>query len=166
MMASAAAALLIVLGAAGPAMASESVSIVDFSFNPSSLTISAGTTVVWTNNGQQPHSATANDGSFDSSPGCPNNVNECIQPGESYSHTFSSAGSFPYHCKVHPTMTGTIQVEGTASSPGPTSPGQTSGSPLPNTGAGSLTGPFVIFGFLFLLAGGFVLYRLRRRAGA
>jgi plastocyanin len=163
-----AAVLWSILAVGGPAFAaSKSVSIVDFAFQPGSVTISAGDSVVWTNNGQAPHTVTDDGGTFDSSPNCPNNLSDCMQPGDSYSHTFDSAGTFSYHCKVHPNMTGTIVVEAAQTTPGPSGTGTgSSGSPLPNTGASPLTGPFVVFGLLFLVAGAVVLYRLRRRARA
>jgi plastocyanin len=159
--------LLSVLAIAGPALASTSVSIGDNFYSPKTVTVTAGDTVVWSypSSGGTVHSVTADDGSFDSSPGCPNNISACIQPGDSYSHTFSSAGSISYHCSVHGfAMAGTVVVEAGSTSPGPTSPGQTSGSPLPNTGPSPLTGPFVVFGLLFLVAGAVVLFRLRKRA--
>jgi LPXTG-motif cell wall-anchored protein len=157
-------AVCTVLAVGAPAYAATSVSIVDFSFQPGSVTISAGDSVVWTNTGAAPHTVTDDNGAFDSSPNCPNSLSDCMQPGDSYTHTFSSAGTFDYHCKVHPNMTGTVVVEAAETSPGPTT--SSSGSPLPNTGAGPLTGPFVAFGLLFLVAGAVVLFRLRRRASA
>ncbi|MGI8477693.1 MAG: plastocyanin/azurin family copper-binding protein, partial [Thermomicrobiales bacterium] len=53
--------------AAAPA-AQESVAIADFSFTPNALEVAAGTTVTWTNTDTVPHTATADDGSFDSGP--------------------------------------------------------------------------------------------------
>lgn len=152
-----------VLAVAGPALA-ESVSIGDNFYSPATVTINAGDSVTWTNNGQAPHSVTSTDGLFDSSPNCPGNVDDCIQPGGNYTHTFNSVGSFDYYCRVHGfSMAGTVVVEATSTSPGETTVPPT-GSPLPNTGAGPLTGPFVVLGSIFLLAGGALLFRLRRRA--
>ena len=150
-----AAAAMFALVIGGPAQAaSHSVSAVDFQFSPATLTINVGDSVTWTNNASQtPHTATADGGSFDSGN---------LDPGQSYTHTFSSAGTFAYHCQYHQSqgMVGTIVVQAGATEPGSTS------SPLPNTGSSSLSGPFVIFGLLFLIAGAFVLSRLRspRRA--
>jgi plastocyanin len=79
------------------------VSIVDFAFEPSSLEVATGTTVTWTNNGQARHTATADDGTFDSGR---------LRTGESVSFTFNTPGTFAYHCEVHPEMTGTIVVTG------------------------------------------------------
>jgi plastocyanin len=77
------------------------VSIDDFAFSPDTLSVSAGTTVTWVNNDTVPHTVTATDGSFDSGN---------LAPGESFTHTFSSAGSFAYLCNYHPNMTATVVV--------------------------------------------------------
>ena len=71
------------------AAASGSVAIADFTFSPASITISQGDTVTWNNNGPTPHSATANDGSFDTG---------IFPKGQSRSHTFNEAGTFSYIC--------------------------------------------------------------------
>jgi plastocyanin len=73
----------------------------DFRFQPDRLEIAAGTTIVWTNNGQVMHTVTAADGSFDSGP---------IEPGQRRGITFSRAGTFPFHCTPHPFMRGVIVV--------------------------------------------------------
>jgi plastocyanin len=78
-----------------------SVAIVDFAFNPTSVTVKAGTTVNWMNNGSTTHTVTADDGSFDSG-----NLNG----GASFSHTFASAGTFSYHCSIHSSMKATVTV--------------------------------------------------------
>ena len=81
------------------------VTITDQGFTPARLTISPGTTVTWVNQGQLAHTATANDGSFDSG---------LIQPGGRYSRRFDQAGETPYLCTPHPFMTGAIVVSGGA----------------------------------------------------
>ena len=70
--------------------------------NPSDLQINVGDTVVWTNNGQTAHTVTS-DSEYElgSSP---------LNFGNSYSHTFTSAGTFAYHCEFHPQMRGVITV--------------------------------------------------------
>jgi LPXTG-motif cell wall-anchored protein len=143
--------LLLTMAIAGPAFA-EDVSEVDFDFVPASLTVSAGATVTWTNNGASPHTSTSDSGAWDSG---------TMDPGDTFSHTFSSAGTFPYHCDFHEAqgMVGTITVEaqgGTTTAPG-------GGTTLPATGSDSSTGMFLWLGLLFLLSGGFALYLLRRR---
>jgi plastocyanin len=79
-----------------------SVSIVNMSFSPASLTVTAGTTVMWTNNDNMTHTVTADDDSFDSGN---------IAMGTKYSKLFSTAGTYSYHCTIHPNMKGTIVVK-------------------------------------------------------
>lgn len=85
-----------------PSASGSAVTISNFSFQPSTLTISAGTTVFWTNNDSTTHTITSDTGVFSSGD---------LPPGSSFSHTFSSAGSFGYHCSIHPSMKGTIMVQ-------------------------------------------------------
>lgn len=77
------------------------VSIENFSFVPQTLEISAGTTVVWTNNDTAAHTATATDASWDAGN---------IDPGASASITFDTPGTYTYVCSYHPSMTATIIV--------------------------------------------------------
>ncbi len=78
------------------------VSIVNMSFSASSLTVTAGTTVTWTNQDAITHTVTADDNSFDSGN---------IASKGTYSKVFSKAGTYTYHCKIHPGMLGTIVVK-------------------------------------------------------
>ena len=78
------------------------VKIDNFSFTPKSLTVKPGATVTWTNNDDIPHTATSTEKKF-SSP--------VLDTDQSFSFTFRDAGSYPYFCKIHPTMTGTVVVE-------------------------------------------------------
>jgi plastocyanin len=89
--------------------AGNAVTIADFSFAPAALTVSVGTSVTWTNNGPTGHTVTANDGSFDSDTA---GNNTPIDAGKTFSHTFATAGTFAYHCKIHSSMTGTVTVTG------------------------------------------------------
>ena len=77
------------------------VSVVDFAFEPATVTVPAGATVTWTNTGSRPHTVTADDGSFDSGR---------LDPGEQFSQTFDQPGTFTYHCGFHPEMQGSIVV--------------------------------------------------------
>jgi plastocyanin len=77
------------------------VTIADFSFTPASITIHVGDTVTWTNHGPSAHTATANNGSFNTG---------VLQKGQSGSHTFNTAGTFSYICSIHPFMHGTVVV--------------------------------------------------------
>lgn len=71
--------------------------------------IKVGDTVIWHNMDGDVHTVTADGGSFDSSPAYPPTGAIAATTG-TYSHTFTTAGSFPYHCKVHSGMHGTITV--------------------------------------------------------
>jgi len=102
------------------AAASTGVTISDFQFAPSAVTVNVGDTVTWTNAGPTPHSATANDGSFDTG---------IMDEGGSGSHTFTEAGSFSYICTPHPNMTGTVTVQAAAADDGAdTDTGSTGGT--------------------------------------
>ena len=81
------------------------VTIFDNGFTPSNKTISAGSTLVWSNTGALPHTITDRNGSFDSG---------FVMAGQTYRRTFSTPGSYSYFCTIHPGMTGTINVSGTA----------------------------------------------------
>ena len=78
------------------------ISIKDSYFSVSSLSVSSGTTVTWTNNGANTHTVTADDNSFNSGD---------ILPGKTFSKTFSTAGTFNYHCKYHSVMKASIVVQ-------------------------------------------------------
>jgi plastocyanin len=79
-----------------------SVEISNFSFQPSSIVIQAGTVVEWTNNDTTAHTVTTDDGKIDSGR---------ILVGGKYTHLFTTPGTYAYHCSVHPTMKGTIVVQ-------------------------------------------------------
>ena len=68
-------------------------------FQPKELTVKLGTTVTWRDDGLQPHSVTADDGSFDSNPKCPSGP--CLQKGATFTFTFTKSGRYVYYCKVH-----------------------------------------------------------------
>lgn len=88
-----------------PAAAAEtSVDIVDFAFSPSAVTVDAGDTVVWTNTGAAPHTATSDAGQADSWD------SGTLGTGQTFSHTFSTPGTFTYFCAIHPFMRGTVTV--------------------------------------------------------
>ena len=155
------------------AAASGGVTIADFSFAPASLTINQGDTVTWVNNGPTPHSATANNGSFNTG---------ILKAGQSASHTFAQAGTYSYFCQPHPFMKGTIVVQaaqtgggttggtsggstdsGATGSTGSSDTGATAaqsdgGPTLPNTGGDAV--PLLVLGGLMLLLG----FAMHRRA--
>jgi plastocyanin len=85
--------------AAGTPGGGTAVAINNFSFSPATLQVKLGQQVTWTN--QQPgvtHTVTADGGTFD----------HPMPSGATFSFTFATAGSFAYHCKIHPSMHGTI----------------------------------------------------------
>jgi plastocyanin len=98
------ASLALVLTLATPmAMAADhTVTIKNFAFSPASLDISAGDNVTFVNEDGAPHTATANDGSFDTGR---------LSSGQSATVTFNSAGEFAYFCQFHPNMKATIVVQ-------------------------------------------------------
>ena len=108
------------------------VSIKNFAFNPPNTTVSAGTTVTWVNNDQAPHTATANDGAFDSG---------TLQPGQSYSFTFDKPGTYAYHCNIHPDMSATVTVSGASASASPSASASSSGSASPTASASPSASP-------------------------
>lgn len=78
-----------------------SATIADFSFAPATVTVSAGTTITWTNSGNAPHTVTADDGAFDSG---------SLASGGTFSQAFAAAGTFAYHCAIHSQMVGSVVV--------------------------------------------------------
>ncbi len=88
------------------AAADTTVTIRDFQFAPASVTIDVGDTVTWNNDGPTAHSATADDGEFDTG---------IFDAGQSRSHTFDQAGTFSYFCTPHPNMQGTVTVRAASS---------------------------------------------------
>ena len=86
--------------AAATARATNAVSIVDFGFTPDAVTVKAGTTVTWTNHGRT-HTVTADDSSFDSGR---------ISSGGTFAMTFKMAGTYAYHCSIHPSMVAQVVV--------------------------------------------------------
>jgi plastocyanin len=147
------------VGTRGTAMAQgdTSVSIVDFGFDPGSVTIDAGSTVTWTNTGNATHTVTSDDGAFDSGN---------LASGDSYSFTFDTPGTYNYHCAIHPNMTGTIVVNAAAAAGTTATETPATGQPaLPATGSGptpSTGGPSMLLLIAALVAAaGFVVYRRR-----
>lgn len=83
-----------------PALAADhAVAIQGMKFAPANLTVAVGDTVTFTNMDAAPHTATANDGSFDTGR---------LNRGESATVTINSAGTFDYICAIHPAMKGQI----------------------------------------------------------
>jgi plastocyanin len=85
----------------GEAAKSEKVEIVEFTYQPDPVVVQVGGKVIWQNQDTAPHTATADDGSFDTG---------TIEKGKLGSATFKEAGTFTYFCEIHPTMHGTVEV--------------------------------------------------------
>jgi plastocyanin len=79
------------------------VVIDNFSFSPQTFTLPAGATVTWTNRDNERHTVTSADNRFSKSP--------VLKPGQSFSNTFTTAGTYSYFCSIHPRMTGKIIVK-------------------------------------------------------
>ena len=88
-------------GAAPDGGEAVSISIIDNDYDPAETTVPAGTTVTWTNDGQAPHTVTA-EGSFDSGD---------IEPGGTFEETLDEPGTIDYVCTIHPGQAGTVIVE-------------------------------------------------------
>lgn len=78
------------------------VVIANFSFEPATLTVKAGTTVTWVNQDDEPHTATATDKRFNS---------KTLDNGDRFSQEFNAPGVYNYYCALHPKMTGKIIVK-------------------------------------------------------
>lgn len=92
---------------------SVTVDVINRSYRPASITIDPGTTVIWGNIDDRPHTVTARDRSFDSG---------IFDTGGSYSRTFNTSGTFEYFCTLHPDMIGTVAVRGSGGTPPPPAP--------------------------------------------
>jgi len=75
--------------------------IQNMAFSPSSLTVTSGTTVTWTNKDSMIHTVTSDSILFDS---------KNIQVNGVFSYTFNKIGTFTYHCSIHPAMKATVRV--------------------------------------------------------
>lgn len=78
------------------------VSIEGMAFNPSTITAKTNTTITWINKDAVDHTVTSNDGLFDSG---------ALVKNGSYSYTFTTAGTYNYHCSIHPNMTGKVVIQ-------------------------------------------------------
>jgi len=78
------------------------VTVENFNFISASITVPAGTTVVWTNADDVQHTVTASDQSFSSPP---------IDTDGQFSYTFKTPGTYTYFCAIHPFMSGKVIVQ-------------------------------------------------------
>ena len=84
-------------------VAANNVGIASFKFSPSSITIKVGESVSWTNQDSASHTIVSDSGSEIQS--------SSLVQGASYSHTFNAAGTYNYHCGIHPSMKGVVVVQ-------------------------------------------------------
>jgi len=82
--------------------ANADVKIDNFSFGPQTVTVHVGATVTWTNRDDIPHTVVSTDGVFKS---------KVRDTDETFSYTFTKAGTYAYFCSVHPKMTGSVVVQ-------------------------------------------------------
>ena len=85
----------------GAAVATDAVHIKNLAFSPATITVKAGSAVVWTNDDAIEHDITFDGGAIASS---------VLDHNDTFSHTFSTAGTYHYICSIHPFMHGTVIV--------------------------------------------------------
>jgi plastocyanin len=85
----------------GEAPRAAKVEIADFAYDPDPVTVQVGGKVIWLNQDSAPHTATAEDGSFDTG---------TLAEGKLKSETFKQAGTYGYICQIHPDMHGVVEV--------------------------------------------------------
>jgi plastocyanin len=85
----------------GDAVRAAKVEIAGFAYDPDPVEIEEGGKVIWINRDAEPHTATAEDGGFDTG---------TLEEGKLKSETFKEPGSYDYICSIHPEMHGTVEV--------------------------------------------------------
>ena len=78
-----------------------SVAVLFQAFSPTRIDALPGDTILWSNGGERTHTVTANDGSFDSGD---------LPGGATFSITLTQPGAYPFHCRIHPDMTGEVDA--------------------------------------------------------
>ena len=96
-----------------PAPSREAVRILDRSYSPASVSVTAGSTVVWTNTSGRDHTVTADNRGF---------ASPVLGQGGTYQRTFASPGTFAYFCEIHPDMRAVVTVGRAGSPPPPPAP--------------------------------------------
>ena len=84
---------------AAPAGGATAVTIKDLAFTPATTSVPTGSKVTWTNNDTTAHTVTFDDGDGGN-----------LAPGATFDQTFTTAGTFEYHCTIHSQMKGTVTV--------------------------------------------------------
>ncbi len=118
-------------GAAASSGATINIEIGDNFFNPKTVTANVGDTIVWTNNGRNPHDVTAGNGSFMSP--------RRLAPGTTFSYTVTTAGTFAYQCTIHVNHDGVLTVQAVAApSAAPAASATAVPVAAPRTGGGGM----------------------------
>jgi plastocyanin len=91
-------------GTAAPAAGPGAITIKSFAFSPQEMTVKQGTTVTWTNQDGVAHTIVSDAGAPEAISSGP------VSQGGSFSFTFTKPGTYPYHCSIHPSMTGSVIV--------------------------------------------------------
>ena len=105
------------------------IRVVDFAYSPASMSVVAGTTVTWVNDGAALHTVTASDGSWDSG---------LVLAGGTFTRRFGTPGTYLYLCGLHPSMTGVVRVSGPNGATPPPPASATQKPTAPPTRAGEL----------------------------
>ena len=145
---------LLPIAGAAPRAATQNVTLKDNEFDPKTISVSVGDTVMWMDQGQNEHTVSADNGSFDSGD---------LKTGEktTFSFTFTKAGTFAYHCKYHGGaggvgMSGTVVVKAAGAAAAP--------SGLPRTGGEEVSSGVLLAALGLLIAGVLLILHLRRSA--
>ncbi|MDB5057740.1 MAG: blue (type 1) copper domain protein [Chloroflexi bacterium] len=105
---------------AATAHATVRVTIQNFAFSPQTITVAPGTTVIWTQKDDAPHTVTSKTGAWTASAE--------LSAGQTFSYTFTKTGTYPYYCAVHPNMVATVIVASGSSAGSGSGSGSKSGS--------------------------------------
>jgi plastocyanin len=91
-----------IVGTAAGADAAPQVMIDNFVYSPVPLTVKVGTTVIWINHDDIPHTVDSTEGKFKSAP---------LDTDDKFEFHFTAAGEYPFYCRIHPKMTGKVIVQ-------------------------------------------------------
>jgi plastocyanin len=92
-------------GAAPTAAATTQITIMNYAFSPANVTIDVGDTVVWTNHDTAPHNVVISDGPVKF-------TSPTLNTGDTFTYTFTVAGTYDYYCSIHPDMKASVTVVG------------------------------------------------------
>ena len=90
-------------GDASKAESTDQVKIANYAFSPATITVKVGTKVTWTNTDVVKHNVAMDDNADGPS-------SQMLAKGDTYTYTFTKAGTYKYHCTPHPYMKGTVVV--------------------------------------------------------